>query len=236
MKFEIRDSGSEGESMDIMQAMHSRLSVRAFRAEPVPLDVLESIMQAALRAPSWENTQPWEFAVVGGKAMEELKEAVLAMRMAGEKPRPDLPLPRLQGPYLERARENSRRLLEELGMSRNDPEGLRNWRRHMSQFFDAPNAAVLHLDSALSQWSLLDAGLALQNLMLAACHYGVGTCAVAAGVIYPDLLRSLLGIPESHHIVLGVALGYPDLSSPAARFRASREPLDRTVTWHGFGP
>jgi nitroreductase len=124
--------------------------------------------------------------------------------------------------------------LKEMGISRSDLDGLSNWRRRMSQFFDAPNAVILHLDSSLSQWSLLDAGLALQNLMLAACQYGVGTCPLAAGVSYPDLIRSLLGIPESHRIVLGVALGYPDLSSPAARFRASREPMDRMVTWHGF--
>jgi len=220
--------------VDVIEAIYSRRSTRAFRAEPVPVDILESIMRAALQAPSWENTQPWAFAVIGGEAMKELKEAVLAMRMAGERPRMDLPLPRFQGPCLERAKDNSRRLLDELGISRSDPSGLADWRRRMSQFFDAPNAVILHLDSAFSQWSLLDAGLALENLMLAACHYGLGTCALAAGVIYPDLIKGLLGIPESRRIILGVAVGYPDLSSPGTRFRASREPLDRMVTWHGF--
>ncbi len=220
--------------MDVIEAIYSRQSVRAFRSEPVPVDVLESIIQAALQAPSWENTQPWEFAIITGEALKELKEAVSAMRMAGEKPRLDLPLPRFQGPYLQRAKENSQRLLEEMRISRSDLDGLGNWRRRMSQFFDAPHAVILHQDSSLSQWSLLDAGLALQNLMLAACQYGVATCALAAGVSYPDLIRSLLGIPESRRIVLAAALGYPDLSSPAARFRASREPMDRMVTWHGF--
>jgi nitroreductase len=70
--------------------------------------------------------------------------------------------------------------------------------------------------------------------MLAAWHYGVGTCALAAAVTYPDVLRSLLNIPESKRIVVGVALGYPDFSSPAVKFRTDREPLERLVSWHGF--
>jgi len=220
--------------MDLIEAIYSRRSVRAFRPEPVQLRILESILDAALQAPSWENTQPWEFAVVGGQAMEELKEAVLALWMAGEQPRMDLPLPRFPETCLQRAKVNNRCLLQELGLSESDRSGLKNWRRRMSQFFDAPNAAILHIDSSLSQWSMLDAGLALENLMLAACHYGVGTCALAAGVVYPDLIKSLLGIPESRRIVLGIALGYADLSSPGARFKAGREPLTRMVTWHGF--
>ena len=80
----------------------------------------------------------------------------------------------------------------------------------------------------------MDVGLALENLMLAAWHYGVGTCVLAAAVMYPEVLRSLLSIPESKRIVVGVAVGYPDFSSPAMKFRSDREPLESLTTWHGF--
>jgi len=53
-------------------------------------------------------------------------------------------------------------------------------------------------------------------------------------VAYPDVLRSLLNLPESKRMVLGIALGYPDTSKPAATFRSSREPMETLVTWHGF--
>jgi nitroreductase len=53
-------------------------------------------------------------------------------------------------------------------------------------------------------------------------------------VTYPDVLRSLLNIPGSKRIVVGVAMGYPDFSSPAVKFRTDREPLERLVSWHGF--
>ena len=65
--------------VDVIEAIHSRRSVRAFRPDPVPREVLQAIMEAALRAPSWENTQPWEFAVLGGDVMKNVKEALAAM-------------------------------------------------------------------------------------------------------------------------------------------------------------
>jgi nitroreductase len=220
--------------VDIIEAIYTRRSVRAFKPDPVPLEVLEAIMEATLQAPSWENTQPWEFAVVGGNVMRELKDAVRAMRMAGEKPGLDIPWPKYSGQYLERAKKDGRRLFQELGISKSDPAASKRWRMDMSQFFDAPSAVVLYMERTLSEWSLLDSGLALQNLMLASWNYGVGTCALAAGVIYPDLIRSLLNIPQSKRVILGVAVGYPDFSSPVSGFKSSREPMDQLVTWHGF--
>jgi len=80
----------------------------------------------------------------------------------------------------------------------------------------------------------LDIGISLQNLMLAAWNHGVGTCALSAAVMYPDVLRSVLNIPGSKRIVLGVAVGYPDFSSKAVTFRADRESMETLVTWHGF--
>jgi nitroreductase len=220
--------------MDAIQAINDRRSVRAFKPDPVPKETLTAIMKAALQAPSWENSQPWEFAVLGGEAMRNFKTVIMAMMKAGEMPRLDIPWPKLSGRYLERAKEDGRNLFRELGISKDDKEAVIGWRLSMARFFDAPNGVVVYTDSSLGQWSLVDVGIALQNLMLAAWHYGVGTCALAAAVIYPDVLRGLLDIPDSKRIVVGVALGYPDLSSPTAGFRANRDPLEAMVRWYGF--
>jgi len=222
--------------MDVVEAIHERRSIRAFKSDPVPREVLEKIMAAALRAPSWENSQPWEFSVLGGQAMSDFKTAIMAMMRAGEKPRLDIPWPRLSGRYLERGKEDGRRLFRELGIARKDKEAVISWWQSMSRFFDAPNGVVVYVDSSLGEWSLVDTGISLQSLMLAAWLYGVGSCALAAAVSYPDVVRSLLNIPQSKRIVIGVALGYPDLSNPAAQFRASRDPMEAMVTWHGFTP
>ncbi len=208
--------------------------MRAFKPDPVPKNVLQEIMEATLRAPSWENTQPWEFAVLGGEVMDRVKAAITERINAREKPALDMPWPKLGGPYLERAKADGKRLFSELGISKEDKLAAVNWRVSMTRFFDAPNGVIIYMDASLQEWSLVDVGIASQTLMLAAWHHGVGTCCLAAAVAYPGLLRSLLGIPDSKRIVLGVAMGYPDLSSPAATFRASREPLEKLVTWHGF--
>jgi len=221
--------------MDVIEAITNRRSVRAFKADPVPREVLEQIMRATLRSPSWENTQPWEFAVIGGKVMEEFKMATMDRMKAGEKPRLDIHWPKFVGAHLERAKRDGRRLFKELGISKEDAKAIANWRMSMSRFFDAPNGVIVYMEASLGEWSLVDIGIALQSMMLTAWHHGVGTCALAAAVIYPDLLHGLLNIPESKRIIVGVALGYPDYSSPAAKFRADRESLESLVTWHGFG-
>jgi hypothetical protein len=143
-------------------------------------------------------------------------------------------LPKFTGAYLDRLKANGKSLVQELGLPKGDRDAMRRWRRSMRTFFDAPNGVVMYMDASLSQWSLIDMGIAAENLMMAAWHYGVGSCALAAAVAYPDVLRSLLSLPESKRMVLGVALGYPDLSKPAATFRSGREPMEALVTWHGF--
>jgi nitroreductase len=220
--------------MDVIEAIKSRKSVRAFKTDPVPREVLQAIMEAALRAPSWANTQPWEFAIVGGEVMRKLSAALVDKASSGEMPNPDLPLPSFEGPYRERMQSTGMHLFQELSIARDDKETRLNWMLAMSRFFDAPNAIIVYMDASLGEWSLVDIGLTLENLMLAAWHYGVGTCPEAAVVLYPEALRSLLKIPESKRIILGLAVGYPDFSSPVMKFRSERESLEALVGWHGF--
>ena len=58
--------------MDIVEAIQQRKSIRAFKPDPVPQQVLRQIMELALCAPSWANTQPWGFALVAGEKLKEM--------------------------------------------------------------------------------------------------------------------------------------------------------------------
>ena len=220
--------------MDVIEAIQSRKSVRAFKTDPVPREVLQTIMEAALRAPSWANTQPWEFAVVGGEVMRKLSAALVDKASSGEMPNPEIPMPSFDGAYRQRMQSTGKQLFQELGIAREDKEARLNWMLAMTRFFDAPNAIIVYMDASLGQWSLIDIGLTVENLMLAAWHYGVGTCPEAGVVLYPEVLRSLLKIPESKRIILGLAVGYPDFSSPVVKFRTERESVEALVVWHGF--
>lgn len=220
--------------MDVIEAIKARYSVRAYMPEPVPKEVLAELMEAALRAPSWANTQSWEFAVVGGEVMWELKEVLGAKAAAQEERYPDVPRPEWPSPYRERRRELGNQIYNLLGIDRNDTEKQLQWFVHMYRFFDAPNAIIVYTDRGLSEWALLNIGLVAQTIALAALNYGLGTTILAAGVSYPDEIRRLLNISDNKQLVLAIAIGYPDLEAKLSKFRSNRVPLDSVVNWHGF--
>jgi nitroreductase len=70
--------------------------------------------------------------------------------------------------------------------------------------------------------------------MLLATNYGLGTIAQAMAVVYPDIIRQELGIPEDKLIALGIAIGYPDRADPVNQDRRTREPLDKVAKFYGF--
>ncbi len=69
--------------MDVIKAINERFAVRAFKSDPVPLDLLKKIIEQALRAPSWANTQPWEFAVATGKKLKAIQDGFAKRGNAG---------------------------------------------------------------------------------------------------------------------------------------------------------
>ncbi|MBI2852740.1 MAG: nitroreductase family protein [Chloroflexi bacterium] len=60
--------------MDIVEAVNARKSIRAFKPDPVPREVLEKIMGSAIRAPSWANTQPWDIVIASGEQLKAIRE------------------------------------------------------------------------------------------------------------------------------------------------------------------
>lgn len=220
--------------MDVVEAIKARYTARAYRPEPVPKQILTEIMEVALRAPSWGNTQTWEFAVAGGDVIQELKRTLAAKAFAQDERYPDIPRPEWPSPYRERLRENGIRLYQLLGITRNDIERQLSWYVDMYGFFDAPNCIIVYTDRELSVWALFNIGLIVQTIALAALNYGLGTTICAAGVSYPDEVRRILKIPESKQLVISTAIGYPDLGAKVNEFRSDREPLESMIKWHGF--
>jgi nitroreductase len=229
---EINREGAK--EVDVIEAIKARYSVRAYKPEPVPKEILAELMEVALRAPSWANTQSWEFAIVGGEVMRELKELLGAKAAAQEERYPDIPRPEWPSPYQERRRELGNQIYNLMGIGRNDTEKQLQWFVHMYRFFDAPNAIIAYTDRGLSEWALLNTGLIVQTIALAAVNYGLGTTILASSVSYPDEIRHLLNIPESKQLVLAIAIGYPNPEAKVNSFRSNRVPLDSVVTWCGF--
>lgn len=218
--------------MELREAIERRKSIRAFRQEPVPREVLDEILEKSLRAPSWGNTQPWRITVVGGKVLASMVEDFLKKVTANEPSCPDVEFPGVwPESLLRRYRENGRMLFTVLGIGREDREKRDHHRLNMLRFFAAPQVIYLHQERALSPYSIFDAGLLAQNIILMAAEAGIGTCFLAVSVLFCDVIRKHTGIPESDRILIGLAVGYPDENAPLNQFRSEREPLETFLRW-----
>ena len=228
--------------MEVIQAIKERKSIRAFKSDPVPQDLLKKIIEQAQRAPSWANTQPWEFAVVTGKKLKAIQDAYVKKGMGpmqnsqSEVARPgDFPEPYVSRIKKMQVKENRGRTKE---MTKEEMEA-----RFSSNFrhYGAPVCIYLLVGKnfyaqpkGINSWSLYDCGSAVQNIMLLATNYGLGTIAQAMAVVYPDVIRKELGIPEDKLIALGIAIGYPDWKDPVNEDYRDREPLDEVTRFYGF--
>lgn len=227
--------------MDAIEAIKTRHSVRVFRKQPVPKEVIEEVLQVALRAPSWANTQPWEVFAVAGEPLERIRSAYIARYESDVPPAPDLPGVKSWPPaYQERINEllSARCALQGLDFSRKEDRkkfGEANYR-----FFDAPMVVWLCLDKALTPaecgcgWPLYDLGAFSLALMLAAQARGLGSIPAFSLAVYPDLIRAETGIPDNLAIAVGIALGYEDETAALNSFRSTRREYKDVVKTIGF--
>jgi nitroreductase len=119
-----------------------------------------------------------------------------------------------------------------LGTKNLEAKQLEN-REKMLRFFDAPNAIIIYSDDR-GPSAIEGIGIVSQTICLAALAYGLGTCIMGIPVLWPEIFRELLNIPEGKPIVTSIAIGYPDFEDPINTFPRPREPLDNLVEWHGL--
>ncbi len=224
--------------MDIIETINKRKSIRSFKPDPVPPDVLKKIVEGALRSPSASNSQPWEFAVVSGTKLEEIKQAYLDNSQS--KPNFDVPIPfKYPEPWNSRQAAVMAGILGKMGVAREDKQKRSEWALNAFRLWGAPSCIYILLDRSFysadgstNVWNLFDCGLITQNILLLATASGLGSIPAIQPVLYPDLLRKILNIPDSKLIILGIPLGYIDSSHPVNEFQAMREPLEKVARFY----
>jgi nitroreductase len=218
--------------MNLLEAIENRKSIRQFKPDPLSRVMVQEILQAALRAPSAINTQPWECWVVGGKTLQQLSRELFAEGTKETPSRADFRLTEIwKDTYLNRMRENGKGLFGLLGIDRQDREKRKAFSLSMYKFFDAPQVIFLCLDSSLGDYSLFDCGCFALNICLLATSKGLGTCIQHSGVHYPDIIRKYVPIPAEKKILVAISIGYPDEQAVVNRFRSTRETLENFVHW-----
>jgi len=220
--------------MEVYQAIAARRSVRGFRSDTVPREVLERVFVASQRAPSWCNIQPWRVVLTGGSQTAELK-AALAEAARTTMPSPEVPFPvEYPEPYKAHRRACGAALYQAMGVAYDDKVARYDaWMRNFSSF-GAPHMAIVSMDRRFGLYAALDVGCWLQTVLLAATAEGLATCAQASLATYPAAARRVLGIPDGELILFGIAVGWEDATEPANACRTDRSPLEENVRFVGF--
>jgi nitroreductase len=216
-------------AMDLMKAIQERKSIRAFKPDPIPKEKIEEILRLAIHAPSAINLQPWEFLVVVGEERERLSRRLI--KAYREKkiscgPGAVKPLPKTFGKRGAKTLETMNPFFEEMKANSDQfvNEGSCN-------FYGAPSAIIICLDDSFSEARLVDVGVVLGYLVLAAHEVGIATCPIGLITAYGDEMKEVLNIPENKKVIIGIALGYPDPESPINRFKSFRDGLEAFVRW-----
>lgn len=196
---------------NLLELIHTRRSIRRYSRDAVPTDVVDQLLNAAIRAPSAHNRQPWRFVVIAG----EQTRYRLATAM-GDQLRRDLAADGRSPEFIERdagrsyMRLTNAPLLILLCLTMADMDVYPDERR-------ARNEAIMAAQST---------AMAGQNIMLAAHALGLGACWVCAPLFCPDIVRETLALPADWQPQGLITLGYP-----AEEKQKTRHPLESRVLY-----
>ena len=209
--------------MSAIEAVAGRRSIRCFSATPVSTELVLEILEAASRAPSGVNAQPWLVHVVTGPALKRLSDAAVAAQRADELSLeyPCLPTD-MREPYRSRRQRVGYQLYELYGIDRADFAGRKAAMLRNFSFFGAPVGLFFTMDRDMTAGSWLDMGMFMQNVMTVARAHGLETCPQQSWCDVGGVVHRELGIPKEQIILSGMALGHPDLSAPVNSLVADR--------------
>lgn len=208
--------------------VRSRRSTRDFLPREVPEELLNKVLEDANWAPSWSNTQPYRVALASGDVRKRISSELCELFDAGMKAqkagllgklrllltRHGLPdgdfstLFKYPDDLQPRRVATGAGLYEVLGVARQDGLARDRQMRRNFEFFGAPTVLFLFVHKGLRAFSVLDAGIFLNTLMLSAHAHGLSTCAQGALATWASPVRKAFQIPEPYQLICGMSLGY----------------------------
>jgi len=203
--------------------------------------VIDALLEDAMTAPSWSNTRPYLVAIAKGEVRDRISQGFLDRWAKADEalakglwgkikllitryglPESDY---RVFRPYPKDLKVRSTRVGAELyghiGIDRKDRAGRSaQWARNY-EFFGAPVSLFIFTHKGLGEYSVSDAGLFMQNLMLSAHAHGLGSCAQGASALWAPVVRQEFDVPKDYKLLCGIALGYRS-DHHVNSFRANR--------------
>lgn len=193
----------DSSDVTLFDAIYTQRAIRSFRPDPIPREIVTRVVEAATKAPSGGNSQPWAFIAVQDP---ELRKQMAVFARDG-----------FQKMYeMAKARQEP-----------GDPPPFPRLRPMIEAFETIPVLIVACLVNAPSQYGSIFP--AIQNLLLAARALNIGA-ALTTGWAMPhnSEIKSLLRLPENVDPVAFIPLGYPDKERYGP---TTRRPVDEVLHW-----
>lgn len=219
--------------MSISQAIRNRKSCRAYLDEEVHQETVQNFIETARWAPSGVNHQPAQVAVLGRETKSRLSRILVEKHSSGIPPNPDYAYCPKDWPdvYKNRRKQCGLALYNSLSIPLDDLQGRKKHWENNYHFFHAPIGLIIFIEKNMPVGSWVDAGMFIQNILLAAQEHGLSTCPQAAFAEYPDVIRNVLNL-DSVDIICGIALGYEDAAHTLNSYRTEREPIANFTRWY----
>jgi nitroreductase len=219
--------------MNVDEALKARVSIRAYKNDPVSEPQVRDILDAARYAPSGGNLQPWKVIAVAGDARQEVLDIAKANLPGHIGERFFYPAD-LWEPYRSRRFKVGEDMYALLGVPRDNKMGRLTQFARNYEFFGAPVGLFIVIDERMGygQWAHL--GMFMQSLALAATERGLATCMQEAWATLRTPLKAHFGLQEQEMIYCAIALGHADMSAPINALRSDRAPVDEIATFKGF--
>ena len=194
------------------EAIEQRRSIRKFKPDPVPDDVISELLGAARLAPSGSNAQPWRFKIVKDLEMKEkLVKAAYDQTFIAEAPVVLVCCADIGG-YLDGVVSG----LQDLGKI-----GAVEDRIVHIVLERTDRMKTLNLDQ-FGQRIAFNVAIAVEHIALRALDFGLGTCWIR--LIDESAIKSIFGWDDTISVVALLTIGYPD-ESPSPRKRRSIEDI-----------
>ena len=214
-----------------LDVVSRRRSMRDFKSDPVPREIIDSVFGTAQRAPSNCNTQPWFVHVVTGETLEQLRQELPAKFAAGEIAL-DFPYDgQYEGVYKERQYASAAALYDSLGISRDQKAERNAWFMRNFSFFDAPAVAFFTLPTGFGLREACDLGMFAQTVMLGLTAHGLGSCPQTALAFLANVIRPALSLGDHEQLMFGMSFGYPN-DTAVNEVATERASLADVVTYH----
>jgi nitroreductase len=187
----MSQSGKKLHDASVFEAIMARRSVRAYAPHVLDLATIETLLDAAVRAPTAMHEEPWAFVIVqDGKLLRQLSDRAKPL-------------------FVEEVRHRN---------AHGANHSFEHFTRPDFDIFYGAGTLIIICAKPSSPFVTADCWLAAENLMLAACALGLGSCVIGSAVAALNIhkVKSELGIPDEFSAIAPIVVGVPSGETPVS--------------------